>query len=113
MTQLIDAYLKGVDAEKRRFLEHIRSMVHELVPDAEEVISYGMPAFKLNKQPLLYFAAFKNHMSLFPAGDTDIAQLHGASKFHTSKGTLQFTVEEPIPDELLRSIILFRADKLR
>lgn len=113
MKQLVDAYLSGVEPAKRKHLEHIRALVHELVPGVEETISYGMPTFKINGKPIIHIAAFKQHMSIFPTGDGDVVTIPGVEAFRTSKGTLQFTEEKPLSDEMLRAIILLRLSKVR
>jgi uncharacterized protein YdhG (YjbR/CyaY superfamily) len=103
-----ETYLASVESpEARALLERIRAIVREEVPDAEEVFSYGMPGFKFHG-PLVWFAAFKNHCSLFPAGRVS-AFADELKDFKTSKGTIQFTVEKPLPDSLVRSIVKARA----
>lgn len=113
MKRLIDAYLKGVDPKKRTHLERIRALVHEIVPDVEETISYGMPTFKINGKPIIHIAAFKDHMSVFPTGDSDVVSVPGVEAFRTSKGTLQFTEEKPLTDEMIRGIVRLRLSKVR
>ena len=105
----VDEYLAQVDwAEGRAALERLRVIVLEEAPDAEECISYGMPGYKLNGY-LLGFAAFKNHCSIFPGGTAqDFAdELTG---FKTSKGTIQFSPDSPIPEPLVRRIIRARVE---
>ncbi len=101
----IDIYLSGVKPEFRAELEKIRKLVHEIVPEAEESIGYGMPAFKYKKRPLLYFAAFKEHMSIFPT-PKPLEEFQDRLKgYVVSKGTVQFTLEHPLPDQLIRDMI--------
>lgn len=102
----IDDYLKNVKPSQKAELERVRKIIKQIVPEAEETISYGMPTFKYNKKYLIYFAAFKNHMSIFPASDSMIAEIGELAKFRKSKGTLQFTEANPISDELLKQIVL-------
>lgn len=105
----IDSYLKKVTPAQKLVLGSIRETIKNMVPEAEEVISYGIPAFKLGGKDLLYFAAFKRHMSLYPASDEMISEVgRDLAKFRTSTGTLQFTEANPIPDEIIRKIIQFR-----
>lgn len=106
----IDTYLdKTATPSQRAILERIREIVKELAPNAEEMISYGVPAFKYLKQPVIYFAAFKEHMSLFPASDGMIEAIgEELAQFRTSKGTLQFTEAHPIPEPIIRKIIAYR-----
>lgn len=101
----IDDYLNSQTAEVKAALQRIRSIITEVVPAAEECISYGMPAFSYHGQ-LVYFAAFKDHCSFFPGGG-DIIDLFGEQlkDFKTSKGTIQFTIDQPIATSVLKSII--------
>lgn len=104
----IDEYLLDVPENQRTALEVLRQIIRETAPDAEEVISYGMPAFKYYGM-LVYFAAFKNHCSLFAANATMIEDLYPELKaYKTSKGTIQFTPEKPLPVGLVQKIILSR-----
>lgn len=103
---VIDDYLKGVSEPQRQQLERIRETVKKLVPDAKEVISYGMPVFKYKGKYLIGFAAFKNHMSVFP-GAAPIRELKDKlTSFNISKGTIQFTLENPLVEPLIEEIIL-------
>jgi uncharacterized protein YdhG (YjbR/CyaY superfamily) len=104
----IDEYLLDIPENQRLALETLRQIILETAPKAEEVISYGMPAFKYHGM-LVYFAAFKNHCSLFAANATLIEDLYPELKeYKTSKGTIQFTPEKPLPVALVRKIILER-----
>ena len=105
---VIDTYLENVTPTQKVALEHIRQLVKKQLPDVEEAISYGMPTFKYKQKNLLHFAGFKDHMSLFPAGDESVKTIKGVEVFHTSKGTLQFTEANPIPDEVVKQIIALR-----
>src|SRR4051812_3318479 len=88
----IDEYHDQLNATQKAEFERIREIVKQVVPEAEERMSYGMPTFKYKQRPLLYFGAFKHHMSLFPASGKVIESLgEDLAKFRTSKGTLQFT----------------------
>lgn len=101
----IDTYISERDANQQKALEHIRSLVHRLVPDAEEAISYGIPAFKYRGKYLIGFAGFKDHLSIFPGSDP-VASLEAELRdFKRSKGTIQFTLEHPIPDELIAKLV--------
>lgn len=109
----IEAYLEGVSPMQRHEYEKIRTLIGKLVPDVEETLSYGMPAFKYGGKPLIYFGAFKDHMSLFPTGDPTIDEIEGVENFRTSKGTLQFTTEKPIPQSVLSEIIKRRMENIQ
>ncbi|MBX9459086.1 MAG: DUF1801 domain-containing protein [Rhizobium sp.] len=104
----VAAYLDAVDGPRRALLERIRTIVRAEAPDAEEVIAYGIPTFKLSGN-LVHYAAFKNHMSFFPGGtahnDAFKDELAG---YKVAKGTIQFTTEQPLPDDLIRRIVRMR-----
>lgn len=107
MTELVDAYLEKVPEPARTTLTKLRADIRKLVPkEATEAISYGMPAFKY-KGGLVGYAAFKNHCSLFPMGAGALGDLEAElTPYRTSKGTLQFPLDNPIPEPLLKKIIL-------
>lgn len=90
-------------------MSHIRSIAREELPDAVECITYGIPMVKHHGM-VLGFAAFKNHLSIFP-GHTVADFADELSNFKISKGTVQFTPNHPISDDLLRRIIRRRADE--
>lgn len=103
-----DSYIAAAPEAMRPLLEKIRLTIRKAAPGAEEVISYGMPAFRY-KGMLVYFAAFKNHCSFFPGNAGLIAELKTELKpFRTSKGTIQFTPENPLPAALVTRIVKLR-----
>jgi uncharacterized protein YdhG (YjbR/CyaY superfamily) len=105
---VIDEYLKNVSTSQRDELERVRQIVKQTVPGAEEVMSYGMPAFKYNGQYLIAFAAFKNHSSIFPTSGPVEAMKEKLSGFKFSKGTIQFTTENQIPESTIKEIVAHR-----
>lgn len=108
----IDDYLKDVTPSQRASLLRIRDLVKEIEPGAEETISYGMPTLKYKGKPIIHFAAFKNHMSIFPTGDPMQELKQETDKFRTSKGTLQFTEDNHMPESVIRDIINYRLSKI-
>ena len=105
----IDDYLDGIDADSRAALEHLRQLVKEVAPDAQDGRSYGMPALKYRKKPLLGFLSAKNHLSVFPFSPAVIVALHDRlDGFEVSRGTIRFSVSSPIPDDVLREIVQLR-----
>ena len=101
----IDEYIALQPEKVRALLEKLRQTIKAAAPDAEEVISYKMPAFRYHGI-LVYFAAFKNHYSLFPANSSLITDMKDElKKYNTSKGTLQFKFEEPLPVALIKKIV--------
>jgi len=102
---VIDDYLQNVPSAEKAELERIRKIVHDAAPTAEEVITYSMPGFKYMGKYLISFAAFKDHLSIFP-GSEPVGVLKDALKDNiTGKGTIQFTPEKPLSDEVIREIV--------
>jgi uncharacterized protein YdhG (YjbR/CyaY superfamily) len=105
----IDSYLEALPEDVQECLRHLREVIIRTAPDAIEVISYSMPAFKCYGRVLVSFASFKNHCSLFPWNASTIEHLQkDLKKFTTAKGTIRFTVDQPIPDALVRKIVKIR-----
>lgn len=105
---VIDEYLDKISPTQRGELKKIRSIVKQVAPQAEESISYGLPTFKVKRLPLVYFGVFKKHMSLFPTSGPIRILKDKLTDFNTSKGAIQFTLEKPIPKELIKEILLVR-----
>ena len=101
----IDAYLASVEnPEFKETLEQLRALILSELPGAAETIAYGIPTFKVNKRNIVHFAAFKRHCSLFPGGIAeDYADRLPNHKI--SKGTIQFTPQNPIPETIVRDLI--------
>jgi uncharacterized protein YdhG (YjbR/CyaY superfamily) len=109
----MDDYLADVAEPDRAPLERIRRVVKELVPQAEEGKSYGMPALKYNKRPLVGFVAAKKHLSLFPFSPAVIDALTDRlDGFELSKGTIRFTAQHQLPDDVLRDVVMLRLDEI-
>ncbi|OYX46318.1 MAG: hypothetical protein B7Y90_16230 [Alphaproteobacteria bacterium 32-64-14] len=101
----VDAWLKRLAPEQRAALEKLRAQILAAAPGAEETISYGMPTFVLHGH-LVAFGAFKKHLSFFPMNSVVIAENADALEgFVTSKGTIQFTPDKPIPAALIGKIV--------
>lgn len=106
----IDDYMMTQPIEAREQLEIIRAAIHTAAPGAEEVISYSMPAFKFKGRILVYFAGFKKHCSLFPAGSKVLETMaDDLSDYRTTKGTLQFQYGKKLPLPLIKKIVRARA----
>lgn len=102
----VEAYIAHFPDVIQHQLKQIREIIKRLAPDAVESISYGMPAYKLNKKPLVYFAAFKNHIGFYatPSGHTAFAD--ELSMYKQGKGSVQFPLNQPIPYTLIEKILL-------
>jgi uncharacterized protein YdhG (YjbR/CyaY superfamily) len=101
---VVDDYLKRVSEPQRAELERIRKIIKQTVPEAEEVISYGVPGFKYKGKYLITFAAFKDHLSLFPGSAPIAAMKNSLSEYKTSKGTVQFTLEKSMSAALIKEM---------
>ena len=104
----VAAYLRAVPPAPRAALQKLRKTIKAAAPKATEVISYGIPAFKHHGM-LVYYAAFTDHCSLFGVG-TDLMKAHGKAlaPYRMSKGTIQFTVDKPLPAALVRKLVKAR-----
>lgn len=104
----IDEYIATFPADIQERLQAVRAAIKAAAPDARERMSYQMPAFALNGN-LVYFAAWKNHIGLYPAsGDVPIAFKEQLSRYETSKGSVRFPLSEPLPLDLISEIVKFR-----
>jgi uncharacterized protein YdhG (YjbR/CyaY superfamily) len=105
----VEAYIAALDEPKRSSLRALRQSILELIPDAVECISYGMPAFKVRGKVVAGFAAFKNHLSYFPHSGSVLPELDDLVRdYTTSKGTLQFPIDAPLPKALVAQLIAVR-----
>ena len=108
-TKLIDDYIAALPDDQARALTALRETVAAAAPDAIEAVSYSMPAFKQNRHVLIYYAAFKEHLRLFPASGSVMDKLGSElQSYFTGKGTLQFTPAKPLPDDVIREIVAIR-----
>ena len=105
----VDEYLAAVPEPAQSSLKHIRAVIQSVVPkETTEVISYGIPMFKYNGM-LVGYAAFKNHCSFFPTGSGVLDQFEKElTGYRTSKGTIQFPPDKPLPDALVKKIVRAR-----
>lgn len=109
----IDAYVAALEEPKRSTLEALRKAIMEVVPDAEQCLSYGMPAFKVRGKTVAGFAAFKNHLSYLPHSGSVLADLgDDVAGYETSKGSLKFAVYKPLPKRLVNKLITARMREL-
>src|SRR6266478_9252335 len=105
----IDEYLAGVNADHRGVLEKIRQTIHAVAPKAEECISYGIPAFRLNGRSLVFFGAWANHCSFYPGSSTTLKKFRGDLKeFQITKGTVRFSPDNPLPITLVKKLVKAR-----
>lgn len=102
-----DQYISGFPPATQEKLQALRAFIKELAPEAQECISYNMPAFKYNGA-FAYFAGYQKHIGFYPTGSGVAHFLHKLNDFKTSKGAIQFPLNKDLPWELIKEIVLFR-----
>lgn len=110
MDKTISEYIDKQKSPQREILVKVRELIRKLVPEAEEKMSYGVPAFKLDGKSILY-AAFKEHVGLYPEPEVISVFKEELKGYQTSKGTIKFAINEPIPYDLISRIITFKFKK--
>jgi uncharacterized protein YdhG (YjbR/CyaY superfamily) len=109
----VDEYIATQPPATQIVLERVRGAIRTAVPDAEECISYQIPAFRFKERILLYFAGWKEHYSVYPASDAMMAAFPAElDQYRVSKGTLRFPISEPVPVKLIARVAKFRAQEI-
>lgn len=109
----IDNYLAGVDEPKRSTLQQLRRNICAALPEAEECISYGVPAFKVQGNTVAGFAAFKNHLSYLPHSGSILPELAtDLAGYERTKGSLHFPIDQPLPAALVNKLVKARLREL-
>jgi uncharacterized protein YdhG (YjbR/CyaY superfamily) len=109
----VDEYLATKPVPLQRTLARVRRVIREALPDADEVISYQIPAYRLNGRVVIYFAGWAEHFSIYPATGRLVTALGGrVAKYVASKGTLRFPLSEPVPAALIARIAKFRGNEV-
>ena len=103
----VDEYISGCPEQLQAKLKELREAIRKAAPEAEEIISYRMPAYRLNGV-LVYFASQKNHIGFYPTSSGVNAFREELAAYKTSKGAIQFPVDKPIPLKLVSTIVKFR-----
>ena len=112
-TEEVDRYLAAVEEPKRSTLESLRRTILEIVPEAEQSISYGAPAFKVGGKAVAGFAAQKQHLSYLPHSGSVLSSLgNDVAAYETSKGALRFAIDEPLPKPLVKKLVTARLREL-
>ena len=111
--QSVDQYIASQPETVRVLLTEVRNAIRKAVPAAEEGISYQIPAYKLPGGPVLYFAGWKQHYSIYPASAKIVAALRDElAQYEISKGTIRFPLSQPVPVKLIRRIAKLRAKEI-
>ena len=108
----VDEYIKGFPAATQKLLKQIRETVKKNAPDAEECISYQMPAYMYHGV-LVFFAAYNGHIGFYPRPSGIEVFKKELSAYNCSKGTVQFPLDKPLPLQLIKKIVAFRAEENR
>ena len=111
MSDPIVEYISKFPAATQEILHKIRNIITETAPEAEESISYGMPAYKLLKKPLVYFAGYEKHIGFYATPSGHSAFQEELSKYLQGKGSVQFPLNQPIPYSLIEKIVRFRIEE--
>lgn len=109
----VDAYLAEFDGEVRARLDEMRSVIRAAAPDAVESMAYGMPAYKLDGKPLVYFAGYAKHVGFYATPNGHEAFAEEFSRYTQGKGSVQFPHTEPLPVDLVRRVVEFREAAVR
>ena len=108
----VDVFLSSVAPKQKMELERVRTLVKKTIPSVTEGIGYGMPVFKFKGKYLRGYAAFKNHMSVFPGAEAIELLKEKLQDFTLSKGTVQFTLEHPLPEDVLIELLNVCRDRI-
>jgi uncharacterized protein YdhG (YjbR/CyaY superfamily) len=104
----VEAYISSFPAGTKKLLNQMRNLIKKNAPLAVESISYGMPAYKYNSKPLVYFAGYEEHIGFYATPNGHEAFKKELSRYKQGKGSVQFPINEPLPVDLIERIVLFR-----
>jgi uncharacterized protein YdhG (YjbR/CyaY superfamily) len=108
----VDEYISAFPPSAKKILQDVRKTIHEAAPQAEDVISYNMPAAKLNGI-LVYYAAYEKHIGFYPTGSGIEAFKNKLADYKFSKGAIQFPIDQPMPFDLITKIVRFRVKEVQ
>jgi uncharacterized protein YdhG (YjbR/CyaY superfamily) len=105
----VDDYLAALSDEQRVALQHLRETIRSIIPDAQEVMSYGMPGFRIDGEVVAGYAAFRHHLSYFPHSGSVLAEcIDDVASYKQTKSSLHFSAAQPLPTALVRNLIRAR-----
>jgi uncharacterized protein YdhG (YjbR/CyaY superfamily) len=107
----IDEYVAEFPAETQKVLEQLRALIRDTAPEAVETISYAIPTFDLNGQHLVHFAGYEHHVGFYPTGSGVEEFKEELKHYKSGKGSVQFALGKPIPEDLIRRIVAFRVEQ--
>jgi uncharacterized protein YdhG (YjbR/CyaY superfamily) len=110
--QEIEDYINNFPLKVQTILKKIRKLIKKTCPEAKELFSYGMPGYKLNGKPLVYFAGYKNHIGLYATPQGHIQFKEELSGYKQGKGSVQFPLEKEIPYDLIKRIVKFKKESI-
>ena len=113
MPATVDEYLAQFDGEVRTRLDTMRATIHDAAPDAVESMAYGMPAYKLDGKPLVYFGGYGKHVGFYATPNGHARFAEEFSRYRQGKGSVQFPHIEPLPVDLVRRVVEYRVDAVR
>jgi uncharacterized protein YdhG (YjbR/CyaY superfamily) len=105
----VDGYISGFPEDVQKIMNEIRAAIHEAAPGATEKISYQMPGFVLKGKTLVWFGGHTHHIGFYPTGEGIAAFQDELGGYKTSKGAIQFPLDQPMPLDLIRKIVKYRA----
>lgn len=108
----VEEYIASFPSDIQVKLSKLREIVFEYAPTAQEYLGYGMPGYKLNGKPLIYFASFKNHLGIYPTPSGVDAFASELLEYKTAKGSIQFPHDKPFPFDLFTKIVKYRVQEL-
>ncbi|MBK7028569.1 MAG: DUF1801 domain-containing protein [Bacteroidales bacterium] len=107
----IGNYILQFPENVQEILNKLRKLIKEIAPEAVESMAYGMPAYKLNKKPLVYYAAYPKHLGFYATPTGHAKFMVELSKFKQGKGSVQFPLDQPVPFDLIERIVKFRVEE--
>lgn len=109
--ETVEKYIASQPAKQSEILLKIRDLIKAEVPEAEEVMGYGVASFNLNGKPFIYYAAFNKHIGIYPVPKTEGKLADEIKKYQTGKGTMQFILDKPIPYNFIKRLVRARKDE--